>query len=297
MIVIALFSFEKGNAIADCKQAPGALVLAHGSDHREHHDHFVQAESSWNATVLATVEEAKKQIPFPVEVAFGMWDKKSFDAGVKKLAQQGVCELRVVPLFISSHSEMIDVQKYMFGVGGRFELPISVKQVEIPPSVKIVKFGKGLDDHEAVSDILYERAMELSQSPSTEGLLLVAHGPFGDAYELEWIKDLKIHAQRIESAFQNTGKKTFSEISYSTLRDDSPPATRNQRTQELRDKVEEFNRRGLTPIVLPVLLSRGGIEDGLIERLSGLRYKIQDRFLMPHQKMVDWIVASAFQAP
>lgn len=291
--LLVLFFTPLSFAETVCEKSPGALVLAHGSDHGGHHLSFSGGHNPWNATVLATVEAARQRLPFPIEVAFGMWDKKAFDTGVKKLAEQGVCELRVIPLFISSHSEMVDVQKYMFGVSDHFELPIAVARVEIPKSIQTVKFNKALDDHEFVSDILVERIAEISLVPSTEGVLFVAHGPYGDVYEHRWLDDLKTHGQRVDEAIRESRNEGFYELSFFTLRDDSPAATRDQRTQELRAKVLALNQKGVTPIVMPVLLARGGIEQGLIERLKGLDYKIQSKFILPHQRMVDWLVNAA----
>ena len=53
------------------------------------------------------------------------------------------------------------------------------------------------------------------------------------------------------------------------------------------------NQKNITPIIIPVLLSSGGIEEGIFESLNGLEYKIQNKFLMPNQRIVDWISYSA----
>jgi hypothetical protein len=296
-VLISEFSIAKSK----CTDSPGALVIAHGShEHGSHYSIFgdsVDKQSSshdhWNETVIAAVNEVKKNIVFPLELAFGMWDKESFDEGVQKLANQGICELRVIPLFISSDSEMVDIQKYMFGITDRLDFPIKVEKVTIPDQVKSVKFGKALDTHEFVTEILAERVREISSNPETEGIIFIAHGPYGDLYEPLWIDLLKAHGERIqESFFKLTGTR-FNDFSYFTLRDDSPTVVRDERTRLLRQKVQNLNQQNITPIIIPVLLSSGGIEKGIFERLNGLEYKIQNKFLMPHQRIVDWISFSA----
>jgi hypothetical protein len=291
---------EYSIAELNCTDSPGALVLAHGSHGHGPHNFKASKKNDlpiphdhWNETVTAAVNEVKKITDFPVELAFGMWDKKSFDEGVQKLSSQGVCELRVIPLFVSSDSEMVDIQKYMFGITDRIDFPIKVGKVNIPKQIKVVKFKNALDTHEFVSEILTERVREISLAPESESIILVAHGPYGDLYEPRWIDLLKTHGTRIQESFLNLSDSSFHDFSYFTLRDDSPALIRDERTRLIRQKVESLNQQNITPIIIPVLLSSGGIEKGIFERLDGLEYKIQNKFLMPHQRMVDWISYSA----
>jgi hypothetical protein len=295
-ITISEFSIAENK----CTDYPGALVIAHGShEHGPHNskvskkDDMPMPHDQWNETVTAAVDEVKKITNFPVELAFGMWDKESFDEGVQKLANLGVCELRVIPLFVSSDSEMVDIQKYMFGITGRHNFPIKVGKVNIPTQIKVVKFKNALDTHEFVSEILTERVRDISTAPETEGIILIAHGPYGDLYEPRWIDLLKTHGTRIQESFLKLSGLSFNDFSYFTLRDDSPALVRDERTRLLRQKVQSLNQQNIKPIIIPVLLSSGGIEKGIFERLEGLEYKIQDKFLMPHQRIVDWISYSA----
>jgi sirohydrochlorin cobaltochelatase len=284
-----------------CSNHPGILILAHGSHHQNSHEghHSLQnipfAQEPlplWEQTVLNLVEETKKQIHFPVEVAFGMWDQKSFQAGIDLLAQQGICELRVIPLFVSSHSEVIEVQKYMFHQTTSKSFPINVSPLKIPESIQKVEFKKSLDDHIHLTDILWDRLFESSQNLEHEGFIFVAHGPFGDALELKWQQDLKTHLERLQQRIQNQGQH-IGDLSALTLRDDALPPIRKQRTEQLRAKVNELNSQNLKPIIIPVLLAPGGIEDGLIERLQGLNYRFTANMLAPHPKLVEWIIQSA----
>lgn len=296
VFITFIISFGVQNASkaeVSCQEKPGALIIAHGSHKMDHfysdkdHDH-----EHWNETVIAAVSKAKGQLSFPVELAFGMWDKASFEEGVNRLVAKGVCELRIVPLFVSSDSEMIDVQKYMFGVNKHVNFPIPVQKVQIPPQIQTVIYGKALDDHEIVSEILAERISQMSVNPPSEGLIFLGHGPYGNYYESKWLDLLKLHRQRTINFLRKSGLE-FAEASELVLRDDSPSSIREERTRQLRAKVEELNQKSITPVIIPVLLSSGGIEKGIFERLKGLNYKIQTQFLMPHAKIVDWIVFSA----
>ncbi|HEY8270873.1 MAG TPA: hypothetical protein VIG33_08285 [Pseudobdellovibrionaceae bacterium] len=292
-ILSLIFSAPFAKADSPCEKSPGALVIAHGSHHHGPHKHALGDRDPWNDTITEAVGNAKERLEMPIELAFGMWDKASFEAGVNKLALQGVCELRIIPLFISSKSEVIDIQKYMFGINEKNEFPIHIEKVVLPQQITEIKFGKALDDHEYVSQILFERLSEISLNPVSEGIIFIAHGPYGDAYETSWLDLLKLHADRIQQRFTQVHAESFYDLSYFTLRDDSPSAIRDNRTQQIRNKVQELNNKSITPIISPVLIAEGGIESGLRERLKGLNYKIQTKFLLPNPKMVDWIVERA----
>ncbi|MGZ3748083.1 MAG: sirohydrochlorin chelatase [Pseudobdellovibrionaceae bacterium] len=294
-LLAVFFSTPYSKAESSCEKSPGALVIAHGSHHHHGpHGFIFNAEKDlWNDTVIETVEAAKKRLEMPVELAFGMWDKDSFEDGVNRLALQGVCELRIIPLFISSKSEVIDIQKYMFGINEKNEFPIHVDKVVIPQQIKKIKFGKALNDDKSVGEIIFERLSEISITPRSEGVIFIAHGPYGDDYEASWIELLKLHGDRVQKSFNQLHAEPFYEFSYFTLRDDSPEPTRSNRTQQIRNKVQELNNKSITPIISPVLLTEGGIEAALRERLQGLNYKIQNKFILPHSKMVDWIIYQA----
>lgn len=46
-------------------------------------------------------------------------------------------------------------------------------------------------------------------------------------------------------------------------------------------------------LIVPHLMSFGGIEKGLLERLAGLDYTMTTQALMPDDRIVEWVVASA----
>jgi len=46
-------------------------------------------------------------------------------------------------------------------------------------------------------------------------------------------------------------------------------------------------------LIVPLLISFGGIEKGLRERLNGLSYTLADAALMPDDRMAAWVLAMA----
>jgi len=55
------------------------------------------------------------------------------------------------------------------------------------------------------------------------------------------------------------------------------------------------NRKGNAVIIVPVLMASGGIEQGIVKRLEGLKYKMA-RPLLPHPKVSEWIRNQVQQA-
>jgi predicted phosphoribosyltransferase len=51
----------------------------------------------------------------PTEVAFGMATKSTMQAAINRLEAREVTEIVAVPLFISSHSSLIDSIAYLLG--------------------------------------------------------------------------------------------------------------------------------------------------------------------------------------
>jgi len=86
---------------------------------------------------------------------------------------------------------------------------------------------------------------------------------------------------------------SFASLDYLTLRDDAPAPVRAQATQQLRDLVMHHRAAGLRVLIVPLLLSYGGIEQGLRERLESLEYAIPDAALMPDERLVRWVLAMA----
>lgn len=50
---------------------------------------------------------------------------------------------------------------------------------------------------------------------------------------------------------------------------------------------------GRRVLIVPHLLSFGGIEKGLLKRLEGLEYTITTQALIPDDRVVEWVLASA----
>jgi len=297
LLVALLPAFHAGQAqgapalgyrspVSSCGAKTGILVLAHGvSSH--HGGHHPQGDDPWELTVRETVRTAKSRIPYPVELAFGMWSQKNFQTGVDALVAQGICRLVIVPFFVSSHSVVINTQRYQFHLTEENPLPFDPGRIRIPGSVRETKFQSALDDHVLLSEVLRDRLRGLSTTPENDEAIFVAHGPVSEEDDRLWLKDLAVHARRI---CDSQGMAASCNIHPFTLQDDALPPIRHWKTLMLRQLVGEITARGHNPVIVPVLLAPGGIEKGLIERLQGLTYRYNGRMLAPDPRLADWLV-------
>lgn len=285
----------------DTPPKPGILLMAHGG-----------RLQSWNDEVKRVAVEVDSKVP--TEIAFGMAARSSLQAGIDRLVARGVTEIVAVPLFVSSHSSVIDSTAYLLGLrkdapedlkmfsamdpgsgahsgGGHGDMDMSHMK-ENPEAMKPVhapvplRMTSALDHHELVASILTDRAATVSRDPAGEVVVLVAHGPVEDEENKLWLKEMQVLADAMKA------KTRYAAIQCLTLRDDAEDPVRNKATDQLRKQVREINGSGRTALVVPLLLSFGGIEDGLKARLKGLEYRMPTQGLLPDPRIADWVLAS-----
>jgi sirohydrochlorin ferrochelatase len=272
---------------AAARGTTGVLILAHGH------------EQQWNAQVQALA----RTLQMPVEVAFGMAHKSAMEQAVRSLEKQNVQRIVAVPLYVSSHSSIIRASSYLLGLsaeappelelfnsmshglqnphGGHTEGGPPADLSPIRSSVPIV-MTSALDDHTLVAAILIDRARTISRRPATETVILVGHGANSDSDNLLWKRDLDSLAGQVAATLGFAASESV------ILLDDASPELRERAAEELRNRVRRASERG-TALILPVLLSRGGIEAGLSQRLKGLEYRLPDHFLLPDARVAEWV--------
>jgi sirohydrochlorin ferrochelatase len=150
-----------------------------------------------------------------------------------------------------------------------------------------IRMASALDHHRIVADILNDRAASISHDPAHEVIILVAHGPVPDDDNKRWLDDMSALAAEMQQ------KRHYAGIEFLTLRDDADDSVRNAATQQLRQKVEQIAKDGNEALIVPLLLSYGGIEGGLRKRLAGLNYSLPTQALLPDKRVVDWVIESA----
>jgi sirohydrochlorin ferrochelatase len=294
--VLSALCLVAAPALAQESGREGILLLAHGGS------------ADWNQRVSALA--AAIDVTQPAEVAFGMASRPSIQSAVDKLTARGVTSIVAVPLFISSHSSVVTSTAYLLGLrkempadlkifakmnhaahgapapashGGHGGMDHSVDNTRpVESSVKI-RMTEALNRHELVGQILIDRAREISTAPEREAVIIVAHGPVPDDDNRRWLDDMKVLADQLDTA------TSFAAVKFLTVRDDAPKPIRDAATVELRQLVEEQTRQSRRVLIVPLLLSYGGIEKGIRQRLEGLDYTMAARALMPDDRLQEWV--------
>lgn len=294
-MVGALMTPVAAQAQAQASDRAGILLLAHGG------------AAAWNERVTALASSVRASQP--IEVAFGMASRGSIQTAVDKLQQQGVRSIVAVPLFISSHSSVITSTEYLLGLrtempkdlaifakmdhgahGGGHQMPAGAADNTRPVDAKVpITMTAALDHHAIVAAILVDRAKSISTSPAAEAVVLVAHGPSPEADNDRWLADMS------QLAAQMKPSTTFASIDWLTVRDDAPAPIRDKAAAELRAVVERRRGEGRRVLIVPLLMSYGGIEQGIRKRLDGLDYVMPSQGLMPDDRLGEWIKAMASQ--
>jgi sirohydrochlorin cobaltochelatase len=285
----------------------GILLLAHGGNEQ------------WNAQITRIAAEVDKT--YPTEIAFGMATRANIQGAVDRLRARGATEIVAVPLFVSSWSSVITSTEYLLGqrkdapkelaifakmdhsahgngghgaaatgtAGGHdghagHAVPDPTSPIETPLPIRMTR---ALNDHPIVAEILADRARSVSTDPATEAVVIVAHGPVADEENQRWLADMKSLAERVSEAGR------FAKVDYLTLRDDAPKPVRDAATAELRQVVSGHIDAGRRVLIVPLLVSFGGIEKGLRERLEGLAYTMPSAALVPDDRIVSWVLEMA----
>ena len=153
-----------------------------------------------------------------------------------------------------------------------------------------IRMAPALGRHPVVSEILLTRASAISHDPSEEVLVLVAHGPVPEDDNRAWLADIGVVAGRIRESMP------FASVDWLTVRDDAPAPIRDVATAELRALVQRRAAEGRRILILPLVISFGGIEAGIRKRLDGLGYTMAEQGLMPDDRLAAWVLEMAATA-
>lgn len=263
----------------------GILLLAHGG------------RAEWNGEVNQLAAQVEKSMP--VEVAFGMASRQAMQEAVDRLVHRGVREIVAVPLFVSSHSSVITATQYLLGVRAEAPPELAIyagmhhgggSHAEAAPLTPVkspvpIRMTAALDRSPIVAEILLARAKSISTDPAREVAIVVAHGPVSDEENALWLADMSALAEGMRGVFRR--------VEYLTVRDDAPEPVRDQAAAELRAKAESALHENCRVLIVPLLISFGGIEKGIQKRLAGLDFSMSPKALLPDERLVQWVLLSA----
>ncbi|MBO6523940.1 MAG: hypothetical protein JJ971_08950 [Balneolaceae bacterium] len=291
------YSFAQETKLIPNNPEIGVLLLAHGS-----------MDKNWNNSIEEVAAPLKED--YHLEVAWGMANALNMQPAIDKLEEKGVKTIVAVQLFVSSYSPIIRQNEYLLGIRDSLAdapMPMMIHDmknhrmtVTMPENLQPLNFNADiiltnpLDDHELVAEILLDRIEKLSIDPSKETVLLVAHGPNRESDNDMWIKTSNSLANQI-NRLQVTNGESFKDIISLTVRDDADEATHEKARQEFRKAVIKADQNG-DALVIPLLLSQGGVEKKYLSRLEGLNFKWSGETLLPHYNISRFIQLSVEKA-
>jgi len=257
----------------------GVLVMAHGGT------------ADWNKGVENSLNNLRSQ--YPVEIAFGMADAGSIESGVRNLEAQGIEHVAVVRLFISGESWLHRTAQILGIESGAPVKPFTNHTShaamdhtamrmgfwKIDSDLRFHLSGEGLSQAQEMDQVLLSRVRALSSDPSSEVVVIIAHGPADDEENTRWISEISERTKLIKQEMNVRDVQVFS------LREDWEE--KREGAQELiRNYVQEASASSLTPIIVPFRVHGFG---PYARVLAGLDYKADQKGLIPHPNVAVWI--------
>jgi sirohydrochlorin cobaltochelatase len=258
----------------------GTIMIAHGGG------------PAWDAQVEAVA--ALVNTGGPVEVSFLMGPGASthrFQDAARRLEEQGVSEIVVVPVLVSSHSGHYEQIRYLTGqtdtISEQMHHHLHMAGIERADVRVPIRLTPAIDDSPEVAAVLAERALALAEDPSAQALFLIGHGPNSAEDAAAWMRNLRPIADSVRAA---TG---FRDVKIGLVRDDAPAGVRSEAVLGIRETIElQHMATGRPVVVVPVLISTGSVSREKLPRdLGGLPIVYAGDALLPHPGMARWVEA------
>jgi sirohydrochlorin cobaltochelatase len=269
---------------------PGVLVISHGSREAEWVrlvDQAVAAAAGSDVLrqIAGDMVEARTGTRMQSTIGRGtvpvvssfleIVEGRLIQDGINQLEAEGVSDLYVLPLFVSSGSTHVDDIAQAFG-----QPPVSAKRegelerFRWRESTR-VHFGLPIDDDADIAELLLSNIRELSSAPEQERLLIVAHGSRDAGFHGRWRQGMTRLAGRLRELGDFAGA-------------DIAMLLPNQAACVM--KALQRKQAGLAVIVVPLFLSDGYFTRTVIpERLEGLDYRYNGRAMLPHPCVTRWM--------
>ena len=268
----------------------GTILIAHGGD------------STWNAGVIAAAKAARTG--GPVEVSFLMGRGAAtarFQDAVAKLERQGVREIAVVPLLVSSHSGHYEQIRYLVGetdeLSETMHHHLHMTGIERATTRTPLRLTKALDDAPEMATVLAERALDIlrttGDAAADRALLIVGHGPNSAEDYAAWMGNLRRVTARVQEL------KGFRDVRLELVRDDAPAPVRAEAVLRTRELIAmQRTLTGRDVIVVPVLVSKGSVSrDKLPRDIAGTPSIYTGEPLLPHAAIATWVESRVKEAP
>jgi sirohydrochlorin cobaltochelatase len=244
---------------------PGILVISHGS-----------RETAWvqlvdHAIAAAALSPRLSNVPIMssfLEIVEG----RLIQDGIDALEEQGVTDMFVVPLFLSSGSTHVDEIGQAFGFPWVSDLEGDLGTFRVAANVH---YGEPVDDDPEIAELLAMNIAELSSEPEKEAILLIGHGSKDKVFHERWQEGLTKLGERLRVL------GGFQRAEYAMLLPDQAAA--KLAAMQAANPEEAV-------IVVPLFLSQGYFTNHVIPtRLAGFAYRYNGRAMLPHAAIERWL--------
>ena len=252
----------------------GVLVLSHGV-----------GENSDRLMVESMKPMAEKR---PTAVAFGMAMMMStqIQSAVDDLTERGARRIVLVPTSMTEHNSLTRHWKYIFNMHDEASY-LDVPRVESEASFVMANH---YDDHQLITDILLDHALEKSKNQENEVLIIVAHGPEDIEDNIVDLEVMQPHVDRIKE------RANFADVKIINLQDDALPPIRKSNVKKLQRWINSAKRRGQDVIVAVAASASFGVQNHIKEDLRGMDYVMADKGFNEHPNYIKWIDAAVDEA-
>jgi sirohydrochlorin cobaltochelatase len=266
-------------------QKVGTIVVAHGGD------------SIWNAHVREVAAQVKTGGPVEVSFLMGAGAKAArFQDAVARLDAQGVSQIVVVPMLVSSFSGHYDQVRWLGGeevqLNETMHHHLHMAGIDRAASRTPMRVTKAMDASAEVAQVLADRALAMTKTPREQALLIVGHGPNSAEDYAAWMENLRPIADSVKKL---TG---FRDVRVDLVRDDAPAPVRAEAVRRVRELIElQHLVTGKDVIVVPVLVSKGSVSRSKVPNdIRGTPSLYVGEPLLPHPAMARWIESRVREA-
>lgn len=240
----------------------GALVISHGSRNGE-----------WVRLVDEAVEPLRSAFDFPIYSAFlEIVEGRLIQDGIDALEREGVTELIVLPLFVSSGSTHIEEIAWALGAKETCRCETDLERFRVRANVRLCA---PIDADDEVVDILYEKMKPLSVRPSEELVLVVGHGSVVKGFHAVWRGVLAAAAEKLRV------RGGFAASDTVMLLPDQV---------HWKMKWWQTRRPELRVIVAPFFVSEGYFTEKVLPtRFEGYDVRYNGQSLLPHPLLSRWM--------
>ncbi|WP_054026536.1 sirohydrochlorin chelatase [Bacillus sp. FJAT-28004] len=249
---------------------PGILVISHGS-----------REAAWVQLVdeaIAAAAASPRLSGVPIMSSFlEIVEGRLIQDGIDELERQGVTDMFVVPLFVSSGSTHVDEIGQAFGFPWVSDLEGDLGTFRVTANIH---YGLPIDDDPKIAELLASNIAQLSTKPEMEALLLIGHGSKEKVFHERWQEGLLKLGERVRAL------GGYKRAEYAMLLPDQ--AAIKLAAMQTANPQEAV-------IVVPLFLSQGYFTKQVIPtRLNGLAYRYNGKAMLPNTAIEQWLEHQMF---